>query len=98
MNALVKYTFLPLMLLAFAGTANIADAQQHRFQSSERCVAELSALDEDGDGYISDAEMGEYSEVATRVDTDGDGRISRDELVVACDDTLVQALGKGKGR
>jgi len=88
MYPIMKYSLLPLMILALLTAANA----QSRYQDPERCKAEMIELDKDGDGYISDEEMGEYGRISTRVDTDGDGRISRDELVVACDSNLVEAL------
>jgi hypothetical protein len=39
--------------------------------------------------------MGDRGTIQTNVDTDGDGQISRDEMVVACDNSLVEALEGG---
>jgi hypothetical protein len=52
----------------------------------------VTALDVDGDGYITDAEIAGRGKIETNVDTDGDGRISGDEVVVACDSKLMDAL------
>ncbi|RIA55750.1 EF-hand domain-containing protein [Dichotomicrobium thermohalophilum] len=94
MYTFTKYALMPLMLAAFMTPLN---AQTSVYQDPERCVAEMSALDADGDGYLTDDEVGEYMTISTRVDTDGDGRISSEELVVACEQQLVEAL-EGSGR
>lgn len=95
MYTLWKYAVLPLVLAAFVSPVN---AQTQVYEDPQRCIAEMSALDTDGDGYLTDDEIGEFMTISTRVDTDGDGRVSQDELVVACEEGLVETPGRGVGQ
>jgi hypothetical protein len=78
-----------LLILGLAGSAN---AQTSAYQDPDQCSAEVTALDVDRDGYITNAEIAGRGTIETNVDTDGDGRISSDEVVVACDSKLMDAL------
>lgn len=95
MYTFAKYALMPLVMVAFTTPLS---AQTQVYEDPERCVAEMSALDTDGDGYLTDDEVGEYMTISTNVDTDGDGRISREELVVACERGLVETPGQGVGQ
>lgn len=58
----------------------------------DNCVADIGALDANGDGYVDNTEYASYGRVEMNVDTDGDGRISADERIVACREGALQAL------
>jgi len=89
MKDLLKITLVPFALAAFTTAAN---AQANVYQDPDKCMAEMTALDSDGDGFITGDEMGTRGTIATQVDTNDDGRIAPEELTVACDNNLVQAL------
>ena len=88
----MKSLNLGLSTLMLVGMMGYANAQQSVYQNPEQCKTEVSALDANADGYVDADEMGNRGTIATNVDVDGDGQISRDELVVACDNSLVEAL------
>jgi hypothetical protein len=90
MKDLLKFGIVPAVaLMGFAGVAN---AQSSVYQDPAQCNAEVMALDTDADGFVTGDEMGNRGTIATNVDTDGDGRISREEVTVGCDNSLVEAL------
>jgi hypothetical protein len=72
-----------------ATTFGAAQAQK---VNPENCVANVAALDVNGDGYVDSQEMAQYGRIETNVDTDGDGRISNQETTVACRDGAMAAL------
>lgn len=88
----MKFTSVGLASLMVLGLASLANAQENRFQSPDQCVSEVGALDANGDGFVDNTEYAQYGDIQTNVDTDSDGRISRDELTVACDSDLANAL------
>ena len=88
-------TTLAAALAAALVFSPIAQAKD-MYTDPDKCVAEVGALDVNGDGYVDNDEYAAYGRVETNVDTDGDGRISGDEKVVACKDGAMQAL-KPKG-
>jgi len=89
MNDLLKIAVVPFAVMSFSLAAH---AQTSVYQDPDKCMADVTALDSDDDGYITGDEMGNRGTIATNVDTDGDGRISKDELTVGCNDKLVEAL------
>jgi Ca2+-binding EF-hand superfamily protein len=91
----MKSLNLGLSTLMLVGMMSYANAQQSVYQNPEQCKAEVGALDMNADGYVDATEMGDRGTIQTNVDTDGDGQISRDEMVVACDNSLVEALEGG---
>ena len=88
----MKTVNIGLASLLLFGMAGVANAQTSTYQDPDQCRAEVTALDVDSDGYITDAEIADRGNIETNVDTDGDGRISSDEVVVACDSKLMDAL------
>ena len=89
----MKLLNLGVAALLSAGTFGAALAQQNSFSPDPRnCVSNVSALDVNGDSYVDNREMAEYGRVQTNVDIDGDGRISPNEMVVACRDGALEAL------
>lgn len=88
----MKSLTIGLSTLLLVGTMGYANAQQSVYQNPEQCKAEVGGLDGNADGYVDATEMGDRGTIQTNVDVDGDGQISRDELVVACDNSLVEAL------
>jgi len=88
----MKTVNIGLASLLLLGMAGVANAQTSPYQDPAQCRAEVTALDVNGDGYITDAEIAGRGSIETNVDTDGDGRISGDEVVVACDSKLMDAL------
>ena len=93
----MKSLTLGLSTLMLVGVMGYANAQQSVYQDPEQCKAEVGALDANADGFVNAEEMGTRGTIQTNVDTDGDGQISRDEMVVACDNSLVEALEGGDG-
>lgn len=92
----MKSLTIGLSALTLVGMMGFANAQQSVYQNPEQCKAEVGALDSNADGYVSADEMSvRGGTIQTNVDVDGDGQISRDELVVACDNSLVEALEGG---
>lgn len=67
------------------------------YTDPDKCVSEIGALDKNGDGYVDNTEHSQYGRIDTNVDTDGDGKISGDEKVVACKGGAMQALNPNKG-
>lgn len=88
----MKFTSVGIASLMVFGLAGAVNAQDNRFQSPEQCVSEVGTLDANGDGFVDNTEYTQYGDIQTSVDTDSDGRISRDELIVACDSDLANAL------
>ena len=89
----MKFINLGVAALMTAGTFGTAFAQQTTFSPDPRnCVSNVSALDTNGDNYVDNTEMAEYGRIETNVDTDRDGRISSNEVTVACRDGALEAL------
>jgi hypothetical protein len=88
----MKSLNLGLSTLMLVGMMGYANAQQSVYQNPEQCKTDVTALDANTDGFVDATEMGNRGKIQTNVDVDGDGMISRDELVVACDNSLVEAL------
>ena len=89
----MKLTSLGVAALISVGTFGTAFAQSKTFGADpQNCVSNVSALDTNGDSYVDNGEMATYSRIETNVDTDGDGRISRNEVTVACRDGALDAL------
>lgn len=88
----MKTLTMGLVTLIFMGLTQFANAQSSVYTNPEECSADVGALDVNNDGYVTDAEMAGRGTIETNVDTDGVGRISRDEMTVACNDKTMQAL------
>ena len=88
----MKTLTMGLTTLMIMGMAGVANAQTSVYQDPDKCSAEVGALDVNNDRYISDAEIEGRGSISTNVDTDGDGRISQEEMTVACDNKLMEAL------
>ncbi|MGF1619941.1 MAG: hypothetical protein ACFCUR_04935 [Rhodomicrobiaceae bacterium] len=74
-----------LGLAEFAGTANAAP-----FENQALCVDQISRLDTNRDGFIDAQEWPTIADIHKNVDLNGDGRISHDEMIGACDDGIVE--------
>jgi len=65
----------------------------------QEMVARLMEGDKDNDGYLSESELPERMRpIMARADTDGDKKISRDELTVAAQRMSQGARGESPGR
>lgn len=84
-------TTLAVMMAAGLSFASLAQAQE-MYTDPDKCVSEIGALDANGDGYVDNTEYSAYGTIETNVDTDGDGKISNDEKVVACKGGAMKAL------
>ena len=60
----------------------------------DKCIAEIGALDTNGDGYVDGREFARYGQIETNVDTDHDGWISAEERTVACRRGVFRSLQK----
>jgi Ca2+-binding EF-hand superfamily protein len=88
----MKSLTLGLSTLMLLGMMGFANAQSSVYQDPDQCKSEVGALDADTDGFVTEEEMADRGTIETNVDTDGDGKISQEEMVVACDNSLVEAL------
>ena len=91
----VKAILATTLFAAVASSGAIAQAQM--YTDPDKCVAEISALDTNRDGFVDNNEMSAYGRVETNVDTNNDGRISNDEKVVACKNGVMRALKPHSG-
>ena len=88
----MKLIHAGLASLLIIGTAGSAFAQSSVYTDPKQCTTEVGGLDVNADGYVDAAEMKGRGEINTNVDVNGDGRISRDEMTVACDSKTMEAL------
>jgi hypothetical protein len=89
----MKIMSLGAAAILAATTFGAAQAAQNTFAANpENCVANVAALDLNGDSYVDSQEMAQYGRIESNVDTDGDGRISNQETTVACRDGALAAL------
>ena len=89
----MRFTSLGVAALLSVGTFSTAFAQSKTFSADpQNCVSNVSALDTNGDSYVDNREMAEYGRIETNVDTNRDGRISSNEVTVACRDGALDAL------
>lgn len=88
----MKFTSVGIASLMVLGLASTVSAQDNRFQNPQQCVAEVGTLDANSDGFVDNTEYSQYGDIQTSVDTDSDGKISQDELTVACDSDLANSL------
>jgi hypothetical protein len=90
---LVKLVSLGVAALVGVGSFGTAFAQSKTFAPDpQTCVSNVSALDVNADTFVDNREMAQYGRIETNVDTDGDGRISSNEVTVACRDGALDAL------
>jgi EF hand len=67
--------------------------------SPQDMVARLMEGDKDNDGYLSESELPERMRAMIgRADTDGDKKLSRDELIVVAQRQMQAGRGEGPGR
>ena len=89
----MKIVNLGVAALISVGTFGTAFAQSKTLgPDPQNCVSRVSALDTNGDSYVDNREMAEYGRIETNVDTNGDGRISSNEVTVACRNGAMDAL------
>lgn len=81
-----------LAALILAATAGAATAANSVYANPDECKAQVGSLDANTDGFVSADEVPTPGVIQTNVDTDGDGKISQEEMVVACDNELLDAL------
>jgi hypothetical protein len=93
MKTLVSFGAASVLILGVAGTAV---AQTDLYQDPAKCRTNVVNLDINHDGYVDTAEAADHINIDTKVDVNGDGRISKDEMVVACDKKMVRALSASK--
>ncbi len=89
----MKISTFALAAAMTAASFGVASAQSGAFKSDpSQCMANVGALDKNGDGFLDNTEMSAYGRVETNVDVNGDGRISAQEMTVVCRDGASQAL------
>ena len=89
----MKHLNIALASLLLVGAAGgVANAQNSPYLNAQECTSEVSALDVNSDGYVTSEEIRGRGTIETNVDTDGDGRISQNEMTVACNSKTMEAL------
>lgn len=90
----MKITTFAIAAAMTAASFGVASAQSGSSFKSDpsQCMANVGALDKNGDGFLDNSEMSAYGRVETNVDVNGDGRISAQEMTVVCRDGAAQAL------
>lgn len=89
----MKFSSFALAAALSAASFGVANAASPTLTEDPRlCTSRVAALDVDRDTYVDAGEYETYGRIATNVDTDGDGRISENERVVACRDGALEAL------
>lgn len=82
MKSLIAALALTTLLLPAA-----ASAQDY---TEEQCVADMTKLDANSDGFVMPDEMPSFETVRANVDTNNDGRISAEERTVVCKDSSLR--------
>ena len=88
----MKHMNVALASLLLLGAAGVAQAQNSPYATPQECTADVTALDVNNDGYVTSEEISGRGTIETNVDTDGDGRISLQEMTVACNSKTMEAL------
>ena len=83
-------------VLALCATLVPAAQAQSSVPTAQACIAEMSQLDKNADGFVENKDLAEYGPVETNVDIDNDGRLSVEERRIACESGLLKPL-KTKG-
>ncbi len=83
-----KLALAGLTLLGLAELSPTAGAAP--FENRALCVDQISRLDTNSDGFVDAQEWPTIADIHKNVDLNGDGRISQDEIIVACDDGVVE--------
>lgn len=86
MTRMMKISTMAALIGGAAAFSIPASAQQGIEWTPERCAAEWTRFDGDGDGRLVGPEAEPMTRVETKVDTNDDGYISEDEYTVACND------------
>lgn len=81
-------------IAAAFGLASITAMPLQAAPNKDDCKANFTKISPDGDMALDSDQGKKYSQVATQVDVNNDGKISEDEYTVACTKDLFKEIEK----